>query len=476
MKRQLPAALLLLPLAAAWLSPAGSAPPFSNGAVLLGRSLLLALLAAAISLGLGTLLAALLACRNLPLRPLWRPLLLVPLLVPPYLNAIAWVELCRRLGLGADFPNRLPMAALVLGLGYVPLVLYPGLIALERLGASLHDAGRLARGEAATWRRVALPLAAPFLLTGAALAFLLALGEFGVPSLLGQNTVAVEVFALIDGYHDLAAAARAALPLWLVAVAVVLLLARRAPAILAPQPGPPARLRLPDRLRLPAGLLVTALATLLTGLPLTVLLAMAGRPQAFLLAWWEAGADILSSLAVCFPAALLAMLLGLLVGRSGPLPLVLLVSPPALLGLGWLRLDLLPEAVYAAGGLLALGLAWRFLALPGGLLQAAFQSQPSSLAESARLVRARPWRALYLDPHRRTWRLAFSLVFAFMMGELTLSLLLTPAGMGTLSQRIFNLYHYGRPELVGALALTLIALVLTPLVVDQALAALEPSP
>lgn len=468
MKRQLPVTLLLLlPLAAAWLSPTGSAPVFANSYVLLARSLLLALLAAGVALFLGTLLACLLACRNLPFRPLWRPILLVPLLVPPYLNAIAWVELCRRLGLGAEFPNTPLMAGLILGLGYTPLVLFAGLTALERLGAGIFDAGRLARGEAATWRRVVLPLTAPFLMAGAGLAFLLSLVEFGVPSLLNQNTVALEVFALIDGYHDLAAAARASLPLWLVATLLVLVLAPRVPAILSPQLGPTARLLLPRGWRVPGALLVTLLSGLLAGLPLTVLAVMAGRPQAFLLAWWEAGPDILSSLAVCLPAALAALALG--AWLSGPAPLILLASPPALLALGWLRLDVLPGGV-----LLVLGLGSRFLAVPGCLLQAAFRSQPPTLAENARLARARPWRALYLSPHRRAWRLGFTLAFAFMMGELTLSLLLAPPGMGTLSQRIFNLYHYGRPELVGALALTLVALVVTPLVVDQALAALEP--
>ncbi|GMU53426.1 MAG: hypothetical protein AMXMBFR33_25720 [Candidatus Xenobia bacterium] len=452
---------LLAPLAAVWtLGPGPAEAPDLRQTILLGRSLAVAGLACLLALVLGTGLAVLLSHRNLPLRGLALPVLAVPFLLPPYLLAVA-----------LPWPPTWWAAGVVLGLHTMPLVLYPALLALTRIDASLAEAALLARGPARAWGRVLLPMVAPVLGGGTALAFLFGLADYGVPSLLQVDTYPVEVFALLDGYHDFGAAARASLPLWLLGAAVALitwrLTAPRLRELFSARAVAPARFRLEPRLRWPAALLlVAAMAAVLT--PPLALVSRANRVSLIALGLWEASGDLLNTLGFSLAAALTAVgLAGWLACRPDRWvhlgALLLLASPPALLALGIVRLY---------GPELIGGLTGRYLAVPLLLLGLSFSLVPRTLHDAVRLA-GRGRRLLYVDLHRPVYRLGFCLVFALAAGDLTLSLLLTPPGGGSLSMRIFNMAHYGRPDLVAALSLILMAVSLSPLVASLCLGVLE---
>lgn len=436
--------LLLLPAATAlWHSPT-TGTLANRETTLFARSLLTAGGAALLAALLGTAWAALLAHRNLPGRGLVKLLALTPLLVPPYLWTLAWL----RLGLPTGHP------ALVLGACLYPLVLAPTLHALERCPASLVDQARLCGNR--PWSRVLLPLAAPYAAAGTVLVFLLALGEYGVPSLLQVDTWAVEIFALLNGYHDLPAAARAALPALGVGLAALALTAPWLRPL--PQDGLAAVLDLPGRARVPAALLATAGLAVLA-LPLHALGREADR---FPLALWQAGPDLLTSLGACALAAVGATAVAAWLAAPRRLLLAapvlsLLAFPPALLDLGW-----------ATWGLpLAAGLAARALPLAFPLLLASYLAVPRSLDEAARLQRP------MVQMHRPALRLAAALVFALALGDLTGGLLLTPPGSGTLATRLFQLQHSGQPDLVAALCLVQVGVSLSPFLAASALNALE---
>lgn len=456
--------LLLAPMAGPLLtSPSAASLDPAREAALLGRTLWVSAMAALVALGLGGGGAALLAHRNLPGRGLWLLLAMTPLLVPPYLWALAWTRL------GA--PTGQPLvASLLLGGCLYPLVLAPALLALERCPSSLVDQALLSRGEA--WRSVLLPLAAPFLGLGTLLVFLIALGEYGVPSLLRVDTWAVEIFTLLNGYHDLPAAARASLGPLLAGLAAALLAARMAAAgarpLFTPQGSPPATLDLEPGGRTRGVLAAAGALALLVGLPLGLLYREADR---FPLALWQAGPDLLGTLGSCALAAGLATAAGAWLAASrnlwlgGPV-LALLAFPPALLALGW------AGAAGGEPGLLAFGLAARALPLTFLLLLASYLSVPGSLDEAARM-RAASWPTRFVQMHRPALRLAFALAFALALGDLTLGLLLTPPGAGTLAVRIFQLQHYGQPDLVATLCLVQVGVGSSPLLAAAAWNALE---
>jgi ABC-type spermidine/putrescine transport system permease subunit I len=85
---------------------------------------------------------------------------------------------------------RPPAVLIGMSTAYLPLYVLPAFVALSRVRGSLIEAS--ADLGARRWRQtrtVVLPLAAPGLITGAALVGVLAVGEFLVPAVLGGNKV-----------------------------------------------------------------------------------------------------------------------------------------------------------------------------------------------------------------------------------------------------------------------------------------------
>ena len=75
---------------------------------------------------------------------------------------------------------------------YLPLMLFPLYVSIERVDRGLVDASRdLGRGRWATFRRVMLPLTLPGILTGCLLVFIPMTGEYVVPSILGGGKSAL---------------------------------------------------------------------------------------------------------------------------------------------------------------------------------------------------------------------------------------------------------------------------------------------
>ncbi len=91
--------------------------------------------------------------------------------------------------------------AVLLGIiyGYLPLMVFPIFVSLEKLDKSLLEiSDDLGAGPARTFRQVTLPLSAPGVITGCMLVFILLMGEFLIPAILGGGKVFFVGNALVD--------------------------------------------------------------------------------------------------------------------------------------------------------------------------------------------------------------------------------------------------------------------------------------
>ncbi len=93
-----------------------------------------------------------------------------------------------------------PLAVLIgIVYGYLPLMVFPIYVSLERLDKRLLEAsGDLYAGAVATFRQVTLPLSLPGVVTGCLLVFILLMGEYLIPQLLGGGKVFFIGNALVD--------------------------------------------------------------------------------------------------------------------------------------------------------------------------------------------------------------------------------------------------------------------------------------
>jgi spermidine/putrescine transport system permease protein len=93
--------------------------------------------------------------------------------------------------------------AVLLGLiyGYLPLMVFPLYVTLERMDRTLLEASKdLGAGRWGTFRQVTLPIALPGLVTGSILVFIPMMGEYVIPDILGYGQTYLMGNALVSDF------------------------------------------------------------------------------------------------------------------------------------------------------------------------------------------------------------------------------------------------------------------------------------
>ena len=85
--------------------------------------------------------------------------------------------------------------------GYLPLMVFPLYVTLERMDRTLVEASKdLGAGRWATFRQITLPIALPGLITGSILVFIPMMGEYVIPQILGYGRTFLVGNALVDAF------------------------------------------------------------------------------------------------------------------------------------------------------------------------------------------------------------------------------------------------------------------------------------
>jgi len=190
---------------------------------------------------LGTGSAWLVTAYDFPTRRVLLWALLLPLAVPTYIVAFAYLDILHPLGpvqglvrelLGYDSPRQfrlpdlrtLPGAIFLLGFVLYPYVYLSTRVMFSTQAASLLEAGRiLGQSRRGVFFRVALPLARPAIAVGVSLALLETLNDIGASEFLGVQTLTVSVYTTWITRSDLAGAAQIALSMLAIVVLLILL-------------------------------------------------------------------------------------------------------------------------------------------------------------------------------------------------------------------------------------------------------------
>ena len=163
---------------------------------------------------IGAPLGLLFARASFPLKRLLRIALVAPLVVPPYILALAWIYIGGPAGIVARLFGRDPLsewtyslagAVVVLGVGFYPLAMLATEAAARRVDGRLEEAALLVASRSRVLRRITLPLVAPSIVASALIVFVLAISEFGVPGLLRVNVFTTEVFTAFSALYDFGA-------------------------------------------------------------------------------------------------------------------------------------------------------------------------------------------------------------------------------------------------------------------------------
>ncbi len=517
-------ALVLMPLAAlAWQAAHGSAGLWSHLAAYvllpaLGQTSILLAGVGTLVIVLGTTMAWLVTAFDFPGRRILEWALLLPLAMPTYIIAYAYLDLLHPLGpvqetlraiLSFDSPRAfrlpdirsMPGAILLIGFVLYPYVYLPVRAMFLMQAANLIEAGRmLGCSRRTVFLRLAVPLARPGIAAGAALALMEALNDIGASEFLGVNSLTVSIYTTWVTRSDLSGAAQIALALL---VLVVLLLsvelwARRnqrfagnaqrsgsivpgrlsgawaaAALILGLLPvaigfGAPALYLFSEALQrwqtsgIPAALLVETRNTLLMASVATFLVLVCGTVVAY------AGRALPGQ-----TAALTGRIAGLGYAMPGTVIAIGVLIPVAgldrMLDLGAKLAFGLPLGLVLIGSGTGLAYAYtvRFLAIGTGSVEAGFNRIPLSLDHAARSLGHGPgasFRRLHLPLSRAALAAAALLVFVDAMKELSATLLLRPLNFETLATRLYGEAARGTHEDGAMAALAIVVAGIAPVV------------
>jgi len=443
-------------------------------------------------------------------------LILAPLLIPSQIMALAWIELMGSsspilgpLGLAPAPGQTNPMYSAggiiaLMGIEHMPLVFLAVRAALAALPEDLVEAARIAgAGRGRILARVVLPLVAPAAASGAILAFAAAVGNFGVPALLGIpgrfSMLTTLIYQRLNGFGPAVIGQVAVLALLLVALAgaalgLRALMVRRAVPVdrggRALQPLELGRWQLPVEAGLWALLLVMAVLPMLAllgtalspalGVPLTLetltfanftdtLLNNAAIRRAFAnSAWLSLAAAVVSAAVALGIGYMAAQRRHMLARRLLWLTDAPFVVPGTVLALAYILVFLPPlpvvgVSIYGTSTILLLAYLARFLPLVLGPATVAMAGTEPALDEAARIVGA----GLLTRIGRITAPMAAPslvagavLVFLTAFNELTLSALLWSSGVETVGVMVFSLQYEGNSTGAAALSAASVGFVL----------------
>ncbi len=484
------APLLRLAVVAARDVPALPAALLSARALrLLGSTALLGGLVSLLAGAAGTLLGVLVGKTDLPLRRLLAAVLTFPLFLPPYVLALGWLTVLGREGLlaawlgpgagaaASRFFFGLGGAVLVLTTAYTPVALHLARIGLRSIDPAIEEAARLRfRWPRVLWR-IDLPLIAPAVALAMLLAFILVVGELGVPSTLRYPVFSTEVFTQFAAFLNVQAAVALSVPLAglvLLGLGLERALLRRRVRFLARARGDAARAGL-GAWRIPAGVAAWAYALATVAAPLAGLALRARGRASYAAALNGAGSSIVRSVWMAAVAATLMLVLGLLLayaverggrGRRDGLDTVLLLlfaAPGTVLGVGlilfWNRAGL--AWLYASAAIVLVGWIGHFTPLAARAAGIGLRALPEGTEAAARLAGI-PWsRALWrivVPLTRPALAGAWLLAFVFCLRDLDLAITIYPPGAETLPIRVYTLMANSPEAVTAALALLMVAL------------------
>jgi iron(III) transport system permease protein len=419
---------------------------------LLWNTVRLTVVVTALCAVIGTATAWCIERTNLPLRPLWAVLVVVPLAIPDFVVSFGWTSLSSHI---EGFRG----AVVVMTLAVYPLVHLPVAASLRNADPSQEEMSRsLGVGRLRTFWRVTVGQARGAILGGCLLVALVMLAEYGAFEILGYRTFTTEIFTEFHVAFDLPGAC--ALSLVLVALSIVVIggdLRLRSRGQIAPTGSNAQRLANRHdlgRATIPVLVCFLALIGLAIGVPVGAAIywmVQGGAPAVTGVslgsatahtALYAAGAGALATIAA-LPLALLTVRYPGKVGRLLERSTLLVLAMPGLvtaLALSYVVERYAGGYLYQSPWLLTLAYSILFFPLALVAVRASVVRTPARLEDVAQsLGRGRIAVLLRITLPLLAPGLAagFCLVFLSVVTELTATLILIPTGVQTLATQFW---------------------------------------
>ncbi|HHT9111659.1 MAG TPA: ABC transporter permease [Candidatus Brocadiaceae bacterium] len=464
------------------------------------NSLLFASLTTILSCLMGVPTGFFLAKTLIPLNNFFKVCLLIPLIIPSYTTGIAWTSLLGKTGfLNTLLSQYTPLSpetissfiysvyggAWVLSFNLFPVVMLITEYALKNINPRLEESGLVTGNVFLTIRRITLPLITPAILSGMMIVFVLALSEFGIPSLLQINVLTTQVFTQFSAFYNERAATASSFPLIAITVAFLIIeliyFRGKSFEILGRKPSAGTLKYHQKWLTIPGVVFCVFTLSISIIIPLSTLIAGAQTLSAYYDAFFLVKNSIQNSLLFGVIGATLLCVIGFFLGylsekirtrlRNGISSFiwVLFAIPATVIGVGLIKLCNRPEGffqgIYGSWWIVIIGYVARFLPLSSRIMTNYFKQIPGSL-EDAGAVTGISWfkilQKIFLPLLAQGITATWLMCFIFCIGELGTTILLYPPGQETLPIALFTNMVNSPEHIVSALSIIIVVMTLLP--------------
>lgn len=397
---------------------------------------------------------------------------LLPLLMPPYIQALVWTSL------SVPFIHTLPGAVFVFTLSFFPFVTIITGSGLHSVDASVEEAALMARGRVATFIKVTLPLIMPHIMAGAIIVFVFTIINFEVPDILRIMVYPVEIFIHFSAYYDEKTATLLSTPLICLTLVLIwgqmVYMKNRPYVVMATAPLYGRTVFSLNRLRLPFFFMVFVLIGVAVFIPLGFLLK-GGSIENYLTVFENAKNHIFYSIMIAFFSALIMtgfsfVVSYYLVRTTGMLSRVLdyIVQlsfgvPSIVLGIGLIHVwnREWSDSIYGSSWILIFAFVSGYSPFVIKVISAKIYQIHTQWEEAAFLgtgSRIKTLIHIVLPLSLPGIIAGFFIGFVLSLFNLGTALLVIPPGKGSLPISIYNFMHYGAMDAVYAQSVILIAI------------------
>jgi iron(III) transport system permease protein len=461
--------------------------------LLFWNSLKLSFLTTLFSVLAGISLGILCGKTDLPGWKLFAILFAIPLLIPPYIMAVAWFNIFGRTGflshlvplsvaeITSSWLFGLPGCVLVLSSVFMPIVMVLTMTYLQAINPHLEEAARLSAGWAYILVKIALPLIFPGIFLAAVLVFILSLGELTVPMFLRYDVFPVQTLVQFAAFYNFGYGTATALVL-VIFVAFILVIeafvSRKQYQVLAITSEEPLTIRLGSYRWWLCGL-VSLICALFILVPLLTLVFKAGGLANYVKALSASGDSLINSLHFAFWGACFLSIFGFMLGyiiyhrlflwrQLDFLTVFLLILPSTVIGIGLIVLwnNKITNFIYATPIIIILGYLAQYTAITSRITLASLGQIPPSMEEAGRMVGAgwlRRTAFIVLPLVNRGLLAGWLVAYIFCLRETGISMMVYPPGLDPLTVRTFTLMANNPLEMISALCVIMILAVLIPL-------------
>jgi len=445
--------------------------------LLLGKSSLLAFSIALLSTIFGSILGFLLYKTDSLFRPFFKIALLIPLLVSPYILAVAWKDFFFSFFQSSQLLNSYLGVILVLVFIYTPLSMLIIGSALSNINASLEDSALIISKPRTVIFKIIFPLIKPALSSSLILVFIFSISEFSVPAFFGVKVFTTEIFTQFSAFynHSLAILQSALL----VIICIVLLLSERkyisnAPFLSIGGKGVKTKIyHLGNRKKASLGFLSFWVFISIV-LPFMVLIMQSfidGNNKIYQ-AFNLLASTFYHSFSLAFVAAIFIVFIGFIAAYQAEirqkksldwLLLFVFAIPSTIIGISFIKFYNQPwlNFIYSSYAIIIIAYVAKFSFIASKLIANAMKQIPKSLDEAAQIQGISFYsriKKLLIPLIIPTLFAAFILGFIFSLGELGCSIMLYPPGTELMPIKVFTIMANAPQSLTSSMTLIVFSL------------------